>query len=202
MLLEGFAGDLRPEQADFVRTIHEKGDQLLSLIVGILDLTKLETGTMPMRKTAVRVGSLLQEVRSTLAPNAHRKGILVTVDIAPDVPDVLGDADRLRQVFVNLGDNALKFTPAGGGVTFDARSVEGGRVEVRVTDTGAGIAARDRARVFDPFYQGEGARGHGGAGLGLSIVKRLVEAHGGTVRVEANAPSGTVFSVVVPAVTP
>jgi signal transduction histidine kinase len=221
MLSEGLAGDLKPEQLDFVKTIHEKGGQLLSLIMGLLDLSKLESGTMRMAIGAVRVRAVLEQVVSTLAPSARKKGVQVTLDVAPDVGDLRGDPERLRQVFLNLGENAIKFTPAEGSVTLRARMASPNEldaaadserdglallaparplVEVRVADTGIGIPPRERAKVFDAFYQVDSSstREYGGTGLGLSIVKRLVEAHGGAIRIEDNQPKGTVFVVSLP----
>jgi two-component system, NarL family, sensor histidine kinase BarA len=133
------------------------------------------------------------------------------------------DGERLRQVFLNLGENAVKFTPKGGTVTLRARMTAQGddgdiapaalggsgfallaptraRIEVRVIDTGIGIPLRERGRVFDPFYQVDSSstREYGGTGLGLSIAKRLVDAHGGKISIEDNDPKGTVFVVVLP----
>jgi signal transduction histidine kinase len=220
MLTEGLAGDLTSEQKEFVHTIHEKGDQLLGLIKSLLDLSKLESGTMSLRKKHMLVSDVLREVLTTLTPNARKKGVTLRVEGDPAKTEVRGDAERLRQVFVNLVDNAVKFTPAGGSVTMKARTVEGldgeedvggfallapatKRVEVRVADTGIGIPAHERQRVFDAFYQVDSSstREYGGTGLGLSIVRRLVEAHGGTISIEDNSPQGAVFVVLLPAVT-
>jgi two-component system sensor histidine kinase BarA len=217
MLAEGIAGPLVGEQKEFVQTIHEKGEQLLSLIMSLLDLSKLESGTMTVRTKPTDLKKVLETVQSTLAPTAQKKSVALTVEVAPDVPEIRADAERLRQVFLNLVENALKFTPKGGSVKLQARMLasddgEGGEagfallaparapVEVRVSDTGIGIPARERARVFDPFYQVDSSstREYGGTGLGLSIVKRLVDAHGGKISIEDNDPRGTVFVVVLP----
>lgn len=218
MLSEGLAGDLKPEQLEFVKTIHEKGGQLLSLIVGLLDLGKLESGTMRMKMQVIGVGSVLREVVSTLTPTARKKGVKLLLDVSPGIADVRADSERLRQVFINLVENAIKFTPAEGAVTLSARMADPGdgadfqdegmallaptrqEVEVRVADTGIGIPPRERTKVFDAFYQVDSSstREYGGTGLGLSIVKRLVEGHGGAVRIEDNEPRGTVFVVTLP----
>jgi two-component system sensor histidine kinase BarA len=206
MLVEGLAGDMKAEQLEFVKTIHEKGEQLLSLITGLLDLGKLESGTMRMVLRPVRVETVLAEVVSTLLPTARKKGV---------------EPERLRQIFLNLVENAIKFTPSGGCVTLSARTVEQGPgngeddgdeglsllaptragIEVRVSDTGIGIPPAERGKVFDAFYQVDSSstREYGGTGLGLSIVKRLVEAHAGTVRIEDNQPRGTAFVVLLQA---
>ena len=219
MLVEGLAGEMKSEQLEFVNTIHTKGQELLSLISGLLDLGKLESGTMRMVMRAVRAESVISEVVSTLTPTARKKNVRLELDVAPELPEIHGDPERLRQVFLNLVENAIKFTPAGGAVTLRARlSMEDGlaasedqdglsvlvparaRVEVRVEDTGIGIPVRERTKVFDAFYQVDSSstREYGGTGLGLSIVKRLVTAHSGTIRIEGNDPRGTVFVVGLP----
>jgi two-component system, NarL family, sensor histidine kinase BarA len=223
MLVEGIAGTLAGEQKEFVQTIHEKGEQLLALIMGLLDLSKLESGTMSVRTRPTDLRKVLETVESTLAPTAQKKMVGLKLDVAPDVPEIRADSERLRQVFLNLGENAVKFTPKGGTVTFQARMMDesdGGeaettgasltgfallaparaRIEVRVIDTGIGIPLRERGRVFDPFYQVDSSstREYGGTGLGLSIAKRLVDAHGGKISIEDNEPKGTVFVVLLP----
>jgi signal transduction histidine kinase len=219
MLAEGLAGELQPEQSEFVKTIHDKGEQLLALIMGLLDLSKLESGTMSMKKRAAQIAPVLDEVVSTLSPTARKKGVVLKAEAAAELADLRADPERLRQVFINLTENAIKFTPANGSVTLRARVVDAPgeangegfallaptqqRLEVRVADTGIGIPARERAKVFDPFYQVDSSstREYGGTGLGLSIVKRLVEAHGGSIRIEdneANQGRGTVFVVSLP----
>jgi two-component system sensor histidine kinase BarA len=218
MLVEGIAGPLADDQKKFVQTIYEKGEQLLQLIMSLLDLSKLESGTMSLRKGGVWIGEVLSEVASTVAPKARKKSIVIECTPEPDLPQVQGDAERLRQVFINLADNAIKFSPAGstlrltaGPAALGALGTEEGfsvlepsrrMVEVRVIDSGIGIPEEERDRIFDPFYQIDSSptREHEGTGLGLSIVKRLVDAHGGRVFVSANDPTGAVFSVVLPVV--
>jgi two-component system sensor histidine kinase BarA len=219
MLAEGIAGPLSEEQSEFVKTIHGKGEQLLGLIMGLLDLSKLDSGTMSLRQAPMQIGPTLDEAVSTVAPAAIKRGVELVLVKDDTACDLAGDAERLRQVFVNLTDNAVKFTPKGGKVTLrsrvtDAASGDGDDdddgavllaplrrvVEVTVTDTGIGIPANERGRVFDAFYQVDSGstREYGGTGLGLSIVKRIVEAHGGTVTVTSNEPTGTVFVVTLP----
>lgn len=217
MLAEGIAGELAEEQADFVGTIREKGEQLLELIKGLLDLSKLESGTMSLRKANVDVAPIVEDVAQTLTPTARKKGVEIEVDIENGLPLLWADADRLRQVLLNLTENAIKFTPQGGRVALslahtlmDAADGEGEAlvllpnrrpaVQLRVADTGIGIPEPERRRVFDAFYQVDSSstREQGGTGLGLSIVKRLVDGHDGTVRIEDNDPQGAVFVVTIP----
>lgn len=218
MLVEGIAGEMPDEQRGFVRTIHEKGQQLLDLITGLLDLSKLESGTLSMKKADVAVEKLVSDVVVTVTPTARKKSVVVSADVQPGLPMLWADSTRLRQVILNLVDNALKFTPDGGRVVITARSATTEiepdsdmrglvllsrtqpAVELRVADTGIGIADADKEKVFDPFYQVDSSstRQVGGTGLGLSIVRRLVTGHDGKVWVEDNRPRGAVFVVQLP----
>jgi signal transduction histidine kinase len=218
MLAEGIAGELSVEQKDFVRTIHEKGEQLLELITGLLDLSKLESGTLAMRRSDVAVDALVGDVVQTVSPTARKRGVNVVGEVDAALPRLWADPTRLRQVLLNLTDNALKFTPPGGTVTIGARAIsvdvippddEGGvvllrskqpAVELRVSDTGIGIPDVEKLKVFDAFYQVDSSstRQVGGTGLGLSIVKRLVEGHDGRIVIVDNQPRGAVFVVTIP----
>jgi signal transduction histidine kinase len=218
MLVEGLAGELTAEQRDFVQTIRDKGDQLLALIKGLLDLSKLESGTMSLRKNNVDVAALVKDVVSTMAPTARKKEVELTFEVEKGLPQIWADGERLRQVLLNLTENAIKFTPVSGSVRLTAKltgmdASNGGEaggmvllgarrtaVEIGVADTGIGIPEAERNRVFDAFYQVDSSstREAGGTGLGLSIVKRLVDGHDGSVRIQSNQPRGTVFLVTIP----
>jgi signal transduction histidine kinase len=217
MLAEGIGGPLTAEQAEFVQTIQQKSEQLLSLIMSLLDLSKLESGTVAVRRAEIELRTLLADAGTTLLPAATRKGVSLSWSVESGTPPVFADAQRLRLVLVNLTDNAIKFTPSGGTVSLGARLVlapaddEPGlvlvapvrqSVEIRVADTGPGVPEAERERIFDPFYQVDqsSTREYGGAGLGLAIVKRLVDAHFGTIHVEAGSPRGAVFVVRLPLV--
>jgi signal transduction histidine kinase len=217
MLNEGIAGPLSGEQKEFVDTIHNKGEQLLELIKGLLDLSKLESGTMSLRRKNEAAEPIVRDVVATVTPAALKKDVELKVVFEAGLLEMWADAERIRQVLLNLTENAIKFTPPGGVVTVAARmgaltpdpSDEGGivllstsraAIELSVTDTGIGIPEAERSRVFDAFYQVDSSstREQGGTGLGLSIVKRLVEGHDGRVRVEANQPTGARFVVLIP----
>lgn len=218
MLTAGIAGELTQEQHDFIETIQEKGSQLLELIKGLLDLTKLESGTLILRKGETNIGELLDDVVQTFLPHARRKAVELSAEYESGLPLAWGEAARLRQVFSNLTENAIKFTPSEGRIILSARpvtvevrldddgpavvmrSLRRTAIEIRVSDTGIGIPERERERVFDAFYQVDSSstREQGGTGLGLSIVKRLVDAHEGTVAIAENQPTGTVFVVTLP----
>jgi signal transduction histidine kinase len=216
MLDEGLAGPLGDEQKEFVETIRQKGEQLLELIMSLLDLSKLESGTLTVKKGSFPIGKLLEEVATGFTPKARKRSISISHAASSDLPEVLGDRERIRQVIVNLCDNAVKFSPEGETVKLVARLAaaptddeEDGLVllhpsrrmlEVTVADRGIGIPAAERERIFDAFYQVDSGstREYEGTGLGLSIVKRLVEAHGGRVWVSPNEPRGSVFSLLLP----
>jgi signal transduction histidine kinase len=222
MLASGLAGELQPEQLEFVRTIHAKGELLLKLISSLLDLGKLEQGNLSLEREPINPLFLLQDLAATVMPMARKKGVTVTVEepAAGPLPRFEADPVRLRQVLSNLLDNALKFTRPGGHVHLGVRVTEvegrpedGGdgagvvllaaprrALEFRVSDDGIGIPESEHENIFHPFYQVDGSstREHGGTGLGLSIVKRLVEAHGGTIRLESAPGRGTTFYVTIP----
>ena len=195
MLAEGIGGTLDADSR--IRADHPQGQQLLQLIMSLLDLSKLESGTMSMKKGTVAVGHLLSDVAATLAPKARKRSIEIECTVEPGLADVQGDPDRLRQVFVNLADNAVKFSPEGSTVRLTARpkaldesSDEEGfsllepsrrMIEVSVADTGVGIPEEERERIFDAFYQVDSSSTRERETvLGLSIVKKIVDAHGGT----------------------
>ncbi|HLV65362.1 MAG TPA: ATP-binding protein [Polyangiaceae bacterium] len=218
MLVEGLAGDLTGEQREFVSTIREKGDQLLALIKGLLDLSKLESGMASLARDYIQADRVVEDVLATVQPHARKRQVAVVERIEAGLPRVHADAGRLRQLLLNLVDNAIKFTNPGGCVSIEVRLTSmdpekmhgsqgvvllGSRraaIEFRVADDGIGIPAAERDKVFEPFYQVDSSstREQGGTGLGLSIVKRLVEAHGGRVSIEDNVPRGTVFVVLLP----
>ena len=216
MLVSGIAGKLETEQQEFVETIRSKGEHLLALITNLLDLSKLERAQIQLQRETISVTDLMKEVETTAGLNAKRKGVQFSTRIEDSIETVTADPVRLRQVLFNLADNAVKFTQEGGAVSVTARTVEtddgaGGMgavlmsapevaVRFEITDSGIGIPEDVQERIFDAFYQVDGTstREHGGAGLGLSIVKKLVDAHGGTIDVQSAVGHGTTFRVTLP----
>jgi signal transduction histidine kinase len=163
------------------------------------------------------VDALVQDIVETLTPSALKRRVRLGQHVEVALPKLWGDTTRMRQVLLNLTENALKFTPEGGSVRVEAvftaieraagdddglvlLSSRQPAIELRVADDGIGIPDAEKDKVFDAFYQVDSSstRQVGGTGLGLSIVKRLVDAHGGTVHVRDNAPRGTVFVVTIP----
>ena len=204
MLLEGLAGPLAAEQREYVTTIMEKGESLLHLISGILDISKIEKGGIQeLNRQVVRPESVLDAI-TTVRPQAQKKDLTLDVVVAPDLPDIYVDTYKVRQVLLNLLSNAVKFTLQGGRITVsvDLESADGPGTWVRyaVEDTGIGIPADKLDRVFDVFFQVDNSstREYGGTGLGLSIVRSFVESHGGSVRVQSVPGQGSTFSFTMP----
>lgn len=218
MLLEGLAGELGAEQREYVKTILEKGDHLLQIINEILDVSRIESGTVQLSLETFDVSDLVRQVADAMMPQARQKDIGLTYN-AQGLPPLSADRPKVRQVLLNLVSNAIKFTPAGGSVELSAAIGHldcGGQrlrcVDLAVKDSGIGIPADARERIFEAFYQVDSSstREYGGTGLGLSIVKHFVEAHGGRVWVEdPSSPSegesseaGSLFIAKLPLTLP
>jgi len=223
MLLEGLAGPLVAEQREYVETVLGKADQLLQLITGILDVSLLESGNLRIERQPIDVAELLDSVVSGFVPQAGKRRIVIEAPV-PDVPHVVGDARKIRQVVWNLVANAVKFTREGGSIGVEAEigplspADEVGRfgaplqpgemlgrygVRVRVRDTGIGISPEMQQHIFEPFFQVDSSstREYGGTGLGLTLAKRYVEAHGGSIWVSSQPGEGSTFVFSLPAVT-
>ena len=181
---------------DFVRRIHGEADRMSALVEELLELSRLESGQAALQMATVDVAALASTEIEAFQLRAEAAGAVLVARL-PDAPALVrGERDKLRQVLVNLLDNALKFTPSGGTVTVLVHAAAGG-VEVSVRDTGAGIPAEHVPHVFERFYKVDRARRDGGTGLGLAIVRHIVEAHGGTARVESREGEGTTVSVIL-----
>jgi signal transduction histidine kinase/CheY-like chemotaxis protein len=189
-----------PEQATYIRAVKTSGQALLSLIDEILDFSKIEAGRIDLAAEPFDIRAVVEGVVELLAPKAQGKGIEIAAYVASDVPArVVGDADRLRQILVNLAGNAVKFTDAGGvGVTVERAG--DGRLEIAIQDTGPGIAADRVPALFEEFEQGDAETGrrHGGTGLGLAITRRIVELMGGEIAVDSTVGEGAIFRVALP----
>ncbi|MBA4062532.1 MAG: hypothetical protein C0501_02275 [Isosphaera sp.] len=192
--------DLTAEQRESLSLVKSSAEALLTIINDILDFSKIEAGKLSLDPIPFRLRDAVGDTLKALALRAHGKGLELTCDVRPDVPDaVVGDAGRLRQVLTNLVGNAVKFTAKGEvGVRAERVPDPGGGVRVRfsVADTGIGIPADARAAIFDPFTQADGSttRKYGGTGLGLTICARLVSLMGGTIAVESEPGKGSTFS--------
>jgi len=182
----------------FLPRIKREVDRMVQLVHDLLDLTRAEAGRLRLRREAVDLSSVAANIVKTFEPRAAQAGVTLRMDSATARID--GDPDRLAQVLVNLIDNALRHTPAGGTVTLAIRAYDGGATLV-VRDTGLGIPYNDLPHVFERFYvvDRSRAREHAGTGLGLSIVKQIVEAHGGTVTADSEFGLGATFTCAFPA---
>jgi two-component system cell cycle sensor histidine kinase PleC len=189
-----------PRYAEYVANIKESGEQLLEIINDILDLSRLDAGTLPLVEGRVEVAVLVEGPVRLMRPRAEVKRVQMVVDLPPGLPDLTVDSRRIKQVLANLISNAVKFTPAGGTVTVGAEWQAGGCLALTVADTGIGMDEAGIATALSLFGQVEGAlsRRHGGTGLGLPLAKRLVEAHGGWLVIASWPGAGTRVSVVLP----
>ena len=174
----------------------EESERMLTLLNTLLDVTAAESGAMRLRRERQDLVALLEEVAGLYDHLAEVKRIRVDVVKGPRV-EVSVDVSRLRQALTNLLDNALKYTPAGGVVTLSA-AAEDGAAAVRIRDTGMGITADELPRIWNRLYRGDRSRTEPGLGLGLSLVKAIVEAHGGRVAVSSTVGSGSEFTVSLP----
>ncbi len=199
VLSEKMFGDVNDKQLEYLLDIHSSGHHLLSLINDILDLSKIEAGRMELELSSFDLGMLLDNALTLVRERATRHGLTLALDVADDIEDWVADARKVKQVVINLLSNAVKFTPTGGNVSLRARRVEGG-VEVAVKDTGIGIAPDQQALVFEEFRQASGdyLRKAEGTGLGLSLARRFVELHGGTIRLESALGHGSTFAFMLP----
>jgi cell cycle sensor histidine kinase DivJ len=184
---------------EYAQLINDSGQHLLSVVNGILDMSKMESGNFEISPEPFAPRAALINCCNLLALKARENGIDLVTRAPEDLPFMTGDPRAFKQIVLNLVSNAIKFTERGGKVTVSA-GVEGSRLVLRVTDTGVGIAADDLKRVGDPFFQAGKTyqRRHEGTGLGLSIVKSLVGLHAGEITVQSKIDEGTTVAVALP----
>ena len=184
---------------EYAQLINDSGQHLLSVVNGILDMSKMETGNFEISPEPFAPRAAVINCCSLLALKARENAIDLVTRVPEDLPVITGDPRAFKQIVLNLVSNAIKFTERCGMVTVSA-GVEGSRLLLRVTDTGVGIAADDLKRIGDPFFQAGKTyqRRHEGTGLGLSIVKSLVGLHGGEISVQSKIDEGTSVTVVLP----
>jgi signal transduction histidine kinase len=199
MLQARVFGELNAKQSEYVDDIHSSGQHLLSLINDILDLSKIEAGSMELQLTTFNVAAAIDSTITLIRERAARHTISVEHADGPGLPDITADERRFKQILLNLLSNAVKFTPDGGGVSVGARAADGA-VEVSVSDTGIGIAPEDLEAVFDKFRQvGRSSLGKAeGTGLGLALTREFVELHGGKITVTSELGKGSTFTFTVP----
>jgi two-component system sensor histidine kinase BarA len=207
MLLEGLAGALAAEQRDYITTILSKADQLLQMITSVLDVSMLEAQRVEVDEAQVALAEMVDSVVASFVPQAQKRGIAITVDTSAALI-ALGDRRKIRQVVWNLLSNAVKFSRDQGQVAVVLRegalrpgeptAPRGALVEI--TDSGIGISRHQLALIFEPFFQVDqsSTREYGGSGLGLTLAKAYVEAHGGRIWVDSTLGTGSTFTVSFP----
>ena len=175
--------------------IQSEANRMGRLAQDLVTLARMENGAGSLQRAPLDLSVLLRSVVERFQPQAAQAGVQLELALG-DLPALVADGDRLVQVFANLLDNAIKYSPAGGRVTVEARRQASAAVEIRVADTGKGIPPAERERIFQRFYRADATRP--GAGLGLTIARQIVVAHGGSIQVENNPPHGSLFSVILP----
>jgi PAS domain S-box-containing protein len=203
LLEDELTGSLNADQADCVREIGAASDHLLALINDLLDLSKLESSNVSFQIETLHLESLLESSLSLVRHRAEAQGITLGLSIAPGLETVMGGSRQLKQVMLNLLSNAVQFTPANGTIRVTAQPGTGlyaDTLEIAVHDSGVGIASDELEQIFEPFAQASSAlEKHKGFGLGLTLTKRLVELHGGSIGVSSEPGSGSTFTVRLPA---
>ncbi|MFC1963261.1 ATP-binding protein [Chloroflexota bacterium] len=197
VILGGYTGEITEKQRNMLSRSSERLKLLLRLIDNVLDISRIDTRELKMVPTSLpRVAQSALEI---IQPLAQEKKVQLKFDVPEDLPMVIAAPNQIQQVIANLLGNAMKFTPSGGEITLNVHD-EDSRILVEVMDTGIGISHEELPKIFDDFYRGNAAE-TAGAGLGLSIAKRVIEAHNGKIWVESPCPEsgvGSKFSFILP----
>lgn len=196
-LLDESAGPLNELQRDFVKDTDDCAKHLMALVNDILDYAKAEAGMIKLSRETVALPELVDQCITMVEGKAAEAAVTVTAQVDPDVTEIVADPLRLRQILLNLLSNGVKFNEPGGFVKMQVRSAKE-EILISVRDTGRGIGEEQLVHLFDPYYQAAHGDQGIGTGLGSSIVKHLVELHGGSVSVESVVGSGSVFTVQLP----
>ena len=197
VMLGGYAGEITDKQKNMLLRSSERIKELLNLIDNILDISRIDTRELKMEATSLL--KVIGSIRGTIQPLAEEKGVQLKVEVPEELPLIAAAPDRLQQVFTNLLGNAVKFTPKGGTITLRVGE-EDDHILVEVMDTGIGISSEELPKLFTDFYRGIRVD-TGGAGLGLSISKKIIEAHRGKIWVESPCPEsgiGSKFTFILP----
>jgi signal transduction histidine kinase len=183
----------------YYAAISAQTENLSGLINDLFELSQLESGQVQLRKEPVNLNDLLSDVIESMQPQANAKNVSIEGAFCPDTPIVQAEVLKIQRVLYNLLQNAIRHTPAGGSISLSTAITPQG-VRVEVADTGEGIPPADLPHIFEQFYRGDKSRScqTGGAGLGLAIAKRIIEAHGGQIWVESQMAQGSKFSFVLP----
>jgi PAS domain S-box-containing protein len=216
LLAMGSLGPVNDTQKEFLQIIQTNAERMITIINDLLDITKIETGSVELDLRPLHLAESLSNVMMELQPNIQARELALSISIPPGLPLVRADARRLNQILVNLLSNAVKYTPVGGKIALEAREVdidavpearrEGLKSAVRyalveVRDTGVGVAPEEHERIFERFYRTENPLKveAGGTGLGLSLVRPLIQLLGGQIWVNSTLNEGSTFSFIIPA---
>jgi signal transduction histidine kinase len=199
IIKKGMFGPLSARYCSYGGDIHDSGTHLLNLINEILDLSKLEAGHFELHEENVDIAAVIQTSKRLVEPQAEKGKVQLSEAVETDLPMVLADERRIRQVLINILSNAVKFTPEGGQVLVQSL-IRGDGIVIAISDTGIGIAPGQIGKAMEPFGQIDSkiSRKYEGTGLGLPLAKRLVELHGGTLAVESALGVGTTVTIVLP----
>jgi len=199
MLEKGMVGPLSPDQQEFIHTIRRNAERMQILVSDLQDVSRIETGLLRLDVQPTSLSKALESALQVTQGQIEARSQRLTVEVADGLPEVQADPARLEQVLINLLSNAYKYTPEGGSIRVRAW-LRDGYVHCAVADTGVGISAEDQARLFTKFFRSEdpAVREMPGTGLGLCIVKSLVELQGGQIEVESQLGEGTTFTFTVP----
>ncbi len=201
--LRDVATDDPSASAHFLNSAEREVDSLTQMVQELLELSRIESGKVPLRLSPVNVSEVIHPAVERLAPQTERGELELYMDVPEELPPVLVDAARVQQVITNLVHNAIKFTPPNGNISIAAQyDGEDDVIVISVRDTGVGIPEVDLSRIFERFYKADRARSGGGTGLGLAIARHLVQAHGGRIWVESREGDGSVFYFSLPVARP
>ncbi|WP_119459325.1 ATP-binding protein [Rhodospirillaceae bacterium SYSU D60014] len=196
----GIAGPLTAKQAEYLVDVRQAGEHLLAIISDVLDLSKVEAGRLNLDEQEVDLRELASSCLSLVREKAGLKGLRISVDIAPDLPSVLADPVRIKQVLLNLLGNAVKFTPREGSVAIRGEQAPDEGVLISIRDTGPGMTPEEVTLALEPFCQIQRGtnRPHEGTGLGLPLAKVLIQAHGGSLSIDSHVGRGTLIRLWLP----
>lgn len=195
LVLNEAAGEINQTQKKFLQILNRNCDRLTRLVSNLLDLSRIEAGESRLSRELTNVNKVIAESVNSLRPQTERKKISLSTEIPQSLPSIFVDRDKLEEVFINLIDNAIKFTPPGGKISIQALEEES-RLKFSVIDNGVGIPEEDIKNIFEKFRQLGNERG--GTGLGLPISKDIIEAHGGKIWVESKIGEGSKFTFILP----
>jgi two-component system phosphate regulon sensor histidine kinase PhoR len=190
-----------PEETkhQFLGIIDEESNRLADLIEGLLDLSRLESGTVKLLREPMNISAVITQVSTALKPLAEKKNIQLNANVCENLPQFIGDESKILSAITNLVNNAVKFTPAGGQVSVSATTSGQDELVIRFSDSGIGIPKEALPKIFDRFYRvHHPGKQIPGTGLGLAIVKKIVTMHGGRIEVESEPNRGTTFTIFLP----